>query len=61
MTEEIEIKKRIRQVPFESKKPRVRSACPNCGSILVKKRMRTCDYVCKACDWEGKSVKKVMW
>lgn len=61
MTKEVKKGRRIRHVPFESDKPRERSACPKCGSILVKKRMRTHDYVCKTCNWEGESVKKVIW
>ncbi len=47
--------------PFESRKPRERSACPKCGSIIVKKRFRTRDYVCKSCGWEGETIKKIMW
>lgn len=54
-------RKRSWRIPFESRKPRERSACPNCNSILVKKRHRTKDYVCEVCNWEGVTVKKVMW
>ena len=50
-----------RRIPFESKKPRERSACPKCNSILVKKRRRTNDYICDKCKWEGVTIKKVMW
>jgi len=50
-----------RRVPFESKKPRERSACPKCNSILVKKRRRTNDYICDKCKWEGVTVIKIMW
>lgn len=53
--------KRKGHVSLGSKNLRERSACPKCGSILVKKRNRTCDYVCEACKWEGKTIKKVMW
>jgi len=60
MTEETKRKVR-RYVPFESRKPRERSACPKCGSILVRKRFKTHDYICKKCDWIGVVIKKVMW
>ena len=56
------IKRKVKRlIPFESRKPRERSACPKCNSILVKKRHRTKDYVCDVCKWEGVTVKKVMW
>ena len=50
-----------RRICAESRKPRQRSACPKCDSVLVKKRRRTNDYVCSKCKWEGSSDKKVMW
>ena len=62
MIEDIRIKrKRLGYIPFEFRKLRERSACPKCGSILVKKRVRTRDYICKVCEWVGVSVTKVMW
>jgi len=60
MLEDIE-SARKRHVPFESRQPRERSACPKCGSILVRKRFKTHDYICKKCDWIGVTIKKVMW
>ncbi len=65
MTGEIEdmhIKSKVRRyIPFEARQPRERSACPKCESILVKRRNRTHDYICKSCGWEGEGVKKIMW
>lgn len=60
MTEETKRKVR-RYLPFEARKPRERSACPNCESILVKKRFRTQDYICKKCNWTGVTIKKIIW
>jgi len=54
-------RKRRHRIAFESGEPRERSACPKCGSILVKRRNRTCDYMCPSCKWEGETVKKVIW
>ena len=50
----------VHYLPF-SRHPRERSACPKCESIHVKKRVRTRDYICVTCGWEGGSVKKVIW
>lgn len=59
---ETDKKRKVRHyIAFESRTPRERSACPKCGSILVKKRNRTHDYICKACNWEGATIKKVIW
>lgn len=59
--EDMHLKPKVRRyIPFEARQPRERSACPECESIYVKKRVRTRDYVCKSCGWEGFSIKKVM-
>jgi ribosomal protein L37AE/L43A len=49
-----------RYIPFEARRPRERSSCPKCESVDVKKRVRTHDYVCNACGWEGDAIRKVM-
>jgi predicted RNA-binding Zn-ribbon protein involved in translation (DUF1610 family) len=46
---------------FGARRPRERSACPKCESVHIKKRVRTHDYICNACGWEGVTVKKVIW
>jgi len=38
-----------------------RNACPNCGSIRVKKRSNTNYYKCCKCGWVGTAIKKIMW
>lgn len=48
-----------RYIPFEAKKPRLRNSCPRCGSLNVKKRRDTYNYVCHRCQWEGNTVIKV--
>ena len=55
------IPKARRYIPFETKQPRERSACPKCESVFVKKRVRTHDYICKHCGWEGNAIKKIIW
>lgn len=44
---------------FEAHKPRLRSSCPNCGSVCVKRRSRFRDYICDVCGWKGENVVKV--
>jgi predicted RNA-binding Zn-ribbon protein involved in translation (DUF1610 family) len=46
---------------IEYRKPRERSACPKCHSVVVKRRRRMNDYKCSLCGWEGESIKKIMW
>jgi ribosomal protein L37AE/L43A len=45
----------------ETRQPRERSACSKCGSVHVKKRIRTQDYLCEFCGWKGITIKKVIW
>lgn len=53
------IRERRRYIPFEAKKPRLRNSCPRCGSLDVKKRRDTYDYICGHCRWTGESIVKV--
>lgn len=46
---------------FGARRPRERSSCPKCGSVHVKKRVRTHDYLCEFCGWEGVTIIKVVW
>jgi predicted RNA-binding Zn-ribbon protein involved in translation (DUF1610 family) len=55
------LKTKVRHcIPSKARQPRERSACPKCGSTMVKRRNRTHDYVCKSCGWEGEGIKKVI-
>lgn len=45
--------------PFESKKSRERNSCPVCGSVNVRKRRETYDYICYRCGWKGNAVIKI--
>jgi len=67
---EIEDKKRIKgngfarrrnYRPFVSNNPRKRSACPECNSVSLQKRISTRNYVCDRCGWRGTGVVKVMY
>jgi predicted RNA-binding Zn-ribbon protein involved in translation (DUF1610 family) len=55
------IRERKNYKPFEIKKPRLRNSCPKCGSLDVKKRKDTYDYVCGRCRWEGEVIMKVYY
>jgi ribosomal protein L37AE/L43A len=59
--EDVHIKKIVRRYVSKCRKPRERSACPMCDSLLVKRRKRVHDYICRSCGWEGVAIKKVMW
>lgn len=61
-TEMTEIKKCNRKRVyryFDSRKPRLRNACPKCTSVSIAMRSKTRDYVCDRCGWIGKGVIKV--
>lgn len=55
------VERKKRRVPFESKIPRERNACPDCDSINVRKRNSTRDYMCYHCRWIGSAPKKIIW
>ena len=48
-----------RYIPFEAKKSRLRNSCPKCGSISVRKRRDTFDYICQRCGWTGETIIKI--
>ena len=48
-----------RYIPFEAKKSRLRNSCPKCGSINVRKRRDTYDYICHHCGWKGETTTKI--
>jgi ribosomal protein L37AE/L43A len=43
----------------ESKKPRIRNACPACQSINLTMRTTKKIYVCERCGWKGKNIIKI--
>jgi ribosomal protein L37AE/L43A len=55
------IRERRHYRPFEARKPRLRSSCPKCGSLDVKKRRDTYNYICGRCGWKGETVAKIKY
>lgn len=48
-----------RYIPFEAKRPRLRNSCPKCGSLGVRKRKETYDYICHRYGWTGETTTKI--
>ena len=46
-------------VPFSTRRRKIATACPNCGTTMECTRhtsnILTCEYKCSNCDWEGTS------